>query len=432
VRAHRRPRQRIAAALIVLVLGGVACAPTTPTPVPTPSPTPAPPDLAPPTIASRDPLPNAEIDPRATVRVIFSEPVSGVDGSSFQVVDPSGGVVDATVTLAPGGLTATLVPSGGLTIGSTFDVRLTDAVHDLAGNPLAAESWQLSTGGEVRFAAGTYDGFKFGASESDLTGFTRAMVAEPTTATASAYLVLGAHGYLVIDSGTLAGYWVPGTRSGDAIGDAAAPIPALPTCAYLDLPAGRTAYGDWSSSVLDTVFDIPRGYAPKDLTDTKKAGLNAGYFVRAVALPDLTEMVAAAKADGARLAVESAYRSYVGQVLTFNGWVSQVGYKAALLTSARPGHSEHQLGTAIDFLSVGGASPWTYPDWATTREGAWLAANAWRFGWVMSYPNGKTALTCYRYEPWHYRYVGRQQAAAIHAAGLTPREWLWEQGFGVR
>jgi D-alanyl-D-alanine carboxypeptidase len=420
------------AALLVLVAVAAACAPASPTPVPSPSPSPTPPDLVAPTIASRDPLPNAEIDPRATLRVTFSEPVSGVNGSSFQVLDAAGEVVAATVALDPGGLTATIAPIGGLTIGSTFDVRLTAAVHDLAGNPLAAESWQLRTGNAVRFGAGTYDGFTFGKTESDLTGFTRISVEQPVSATASAYLVLNGHGYLVIDSGTLAGYRVSGTPAGDALPDTAAPIPALPTCSYVDLPATRTAFVDWDTSVLDTIFRLPRGYAPPDLTDTKKAGLNGGYYVRAVALADLAAMVAAAKAASANLAVESAYRSYTGQVLTFNGWVSQVGYRQALLTSARAGHSEHQLGTAIDFRAVGGASAWTYPDWATTKEGSWLAANAWKFGWVMSYPKGESAVTCYSYEPWHYRYVGRTQAAAIHAAGITEREWLWAQGFGIR
>jgi zinc D-Ala-D-Ala carboxypeptidase len=400
--------------------------------MPSPSATPAPPDRVAPSIASRDPLPDGEIEPSDVVRVTFSEPVGGVDGSSFQLTDAAGTVVDATVTLAPTGLTATLAPIDGLTIGSSFTVTLTAGVHDMAGNLLAPASWELSTGHRVQFPAGTYDGYRFGATEANLSGFKRATIAQPATATASQYRVLAGHGYLVIDDGTFAGYWVPGTRSGGALDDQAAPTPSLPTCAYLDLPADRTGYADWSTTVLDTVFQLPRAYAPKDLTDTKKAGLNAGHLIRAVVLDDLSAMVVAATAAGAGLAVESAYRSYAGQVLTFNDWVAQVGHSEALQTSARPGHSEHQLGTAIDFRSVGGAAPWTYADWATTKEGAWLAANAWTFGWVMSYPSGTRAVACYRYEPWHYRYVGRAQAAAIHDAGVTPREWLWSKGYGVR
>ena len=57
-----------------------------------------------------------------------------------------------------------------------------------------------------------------------------------------------------------------------------------------------------------------------------------------------------------------------------------------------------------------------------------MKANAWKYGWVMSYPKGSKATSCYDYEPWHYRYVGRKEASAIHASGLTLREWLWTDG----
>jgi D-alanyl-D-alanine carboxypeptidase len=55
----------------------------------------------------------------------------------------------------------------------------------------------------------------------------------------------------------------------------------------------------------------------------------------------------------------------------------------------------------------------------------WMADNAWRFGFVLSYPKGRSDQTCYAYEPWHYRYFGRDLAAKIHASGLTTREYLW-------
>ncbi|HSS36870.1 MAG TPA: D-alanyl-D-alanine carboxypeptidase family protein, partial [Patescibacteria group bacterium] len=62
---------------------------------------------------------------------------------------------------------------------------------------------------------------------------------------------------------------------------------------------------------------------------------------------------------------------------------------------------------------------------ARSREGAWLAKNAWKYGFVMSYPKGKKRVTCYAYEPWHYRYVGRDLAARVHASGKTLRQVLW-------
>jgi D-alanyl-D-alanine carboxypeptidase len=204
---------------------------------------------------------------------------------------------------------------------------------------------------------------------------------------------------------------------------------ALPACAYKDVLTTHRAYTDWERTLVDTIYRLPSTYAPSDLVDTSKAGLTSGYYVRSLAIADLTVMAADAKDDGAPLAIVSAYRSYATQVSTFQYWVNQVGYAQALLASARPGHSEHQMGTAIDFKSYGGAVPWTVADWAKTPAGAWMAANAWKYGWVMSYPAASSpSVTCYEYEPWHYRYVGRTTAAAIHDSGLPPRRWFWEHG----
>ena len=94
---------------------------------------------------------------------------------------------------------------------------------------------------------------------------------------------------------------------------------------------------------------------------------------------ELARLRAAALAAGHRLDVVSAYRSYEEQARTFDYWTRVGGYEQALRTSAPPGHSEHQLGTAIDF-GDGTASPWAYADWAQTPAGAWLATHAADFG----------------------------------------------------
>ena len=99
----------------------------------------------------------------------------------------------------------------------------------------------------------------------------------------------------------------------------------------------------------------------------------------------------------------------------------------ALKESARPGHSEHQLGTALDFRSAAGPPAWELDDWAQTPAGAWMAEHAPRFGFVMSYPRGEEETVCYAYESWHYRYVGRDVARTVRESGLTLREWLWQQ-----
>lgn len=218
---------------------------------------------------------------------------------------------------------------------------------------------------------------------------------------------------------------------------------SLPACAVGDEPAAHRGYDEVASTLLDTTFELDPSYVPPDLVHPdgspfrpgasaspaargQPAGDAADAAVRAIVRPDLVALRDAASRAGARLVVLSGYRSYEEQRATFDYWVGVGGYGEALRTSARPGHSEHQLGTAIDFGDGGGA-PWDSPDWATTPTGAWLAAHAFEYGFVMSYPTGKMDVTCYAYEPWHYRWVGREVAAKVRASGLTLREYLWRR-----
>ena len=198
----------------------------------------------------------------------------------------------------------------------------------------------------------------------------------------------------------------------------------LPACRYDDILTTPRAYADWSITLVDTILRVPQGYVPPDLVPVGDLGVPGRGVVRAVLAEDLKAMSDAAAAAHAAIGVQSPYRSYDEQKRVFDGWVRAYGYARALEVSARPGHSEHQLGVGIDFRS----DP---PDetlaakWASTPAGAWMKAHASEYGFVMSYPKGSMALTCYDYEPWHYRYVGRPLAALIHASGKTPREYLW-------
>jgi zinc D-Ala-D-Ala carboxypeptidase len=201
----------------------------------------------------------------------------------------------------------------------------------------------------------------------------------------------------------------------------------LPECRYDDLPTPHQAYDAWALTLLDPIHQLPPDYEPPDLAPLREAGLASDLKVRALLLDDLRELLEDAARAGHPLEVQSAYRSYAYQARTFDSWVARLGREAALKSSARPGHSEHQLGTALDFRSAGGPAPWDLPDWAKTPAGAWMAANAHRYGFVMSYPEGQDAVTCYIYEPWHYRYVGRERAQAVRESGLSLREWLWER-----
>ncbi|MBI3750187.1 MAG: M15 family metallopeptidase [Chloroflexi bacterium] len=210
----------------------------------------------------------------------------------------------------------------------------------------------------------------------------------------------------------------------------AGPAPAmaigpLPACRYDDILTQPRAYSQWARTLVDTILSVPKDYVPPDLTSVGQAGLAGSFQVRAVMIPDLTNLAAAAKAAGNPIGVQSAYRSYVSQQAVFAYWVSISGYRLARLYSARPGHSEHQLGLAIDFKTADGGTPWTGTDWGDSPAGSWLRAHAWQYGFIQSYPKGKQSVTCYSYESWHFRYVGRAEAALIHASGVTLREYLW-------
>jgi D-alanyl-D-alanine carboxypeptidase len=200
----------------------------------------------------------------------------------------------------------------------------------------------------------------------------------------------------------------------------------LPACDYQDVMTRYRAYNDWRKTLVDTIERVGKYYVPPDLVATSKASISGGGQVRAAMIDDLRAMAAVARDAGNPLAVASAYRSYAQQRRSFHYWVRVHGRKRGLLESARPGHSEHQLGLAIDFTAEGDPiAPWDHHDWATTPSGAWMKLHAWEYGYVMSYPKYRTHVTCYEYEPWHYRYVGRTEAAAVHDSGMVLRRYLW-------
>ena len=195
-------------------------------------------------------------------------------------------------------------------------------------------------------------------------------------------------------------------------------------CADRDLAAPPSS--DVALIVLDRSYALPASYAPDDLVPASTAGLggsSGSKLVRAVVVADLAAMAAAWDAAGLGIEIESAYRSFAAQAATFDSWAARLGVAGALVRSARPGHSEHQLGTAIDVTSPGWSG--RFGDWASeTVEGAWMAAHAWEYGFVMSYPASSEATTCFSYEPWHYRWIGREAAAAHRESGLPLRQFL--------
>lgn len=158
--------------------------------------------------------------------------------------------------------------------------------------------------------------------------------------------------------------------------------------------------------LVDKRHSLPPDFVPGDLVSLKKFSL-ALYFgdvtVRRSIMPAILEMVHAAKNEGITLVFSSGYRSYDYQKYVYEREVKAYGQEMADRESARPGASQHQLGTAIDFGSI-------TDDFAATRAGAWLAAHGWEYGFSLSYPRGQEAITGYRYESWHYRYVTKPGA----------------------
>lgn len=212
-----------------------------------------------------------------------------------------------------------------------------------------------------------------------------------------------------------------------AIGDiariAAEPGSPLPACEYKDDLTRYSAVQHWRITLLDTNLRIKRSYKPWGLVSVSRAGIAGSGKVRKLVIRDLRAMAGAARRAGKPLAVRSAYRSYKTQVATFDSWVARSGYQQALKFSARPGHSEHQLGTTIDF-TVAPGQPLSRR-FGDTPQGRWLNKHGWKFGFVKSYPKGKRKVSCYGFEPWHWRYVGRDMARKIHDSGLVPRRYLW-------
>ncbi len=195
-------------------------------------------------------------------------------------------------------------------------------------------------------------------------------------------------------------------------------------CVDRDLLAPPVA--DPVLAILDRSYALLADDVPTDLVQSSTAGLEGASgtkLVREIVVDDLGDMRVAWQAAGLTIVVESAYRTYEEQAATFDGWAARIGQAAAMVRTARPGHSEHQLGTAIDVTSPGWSG--RFGDWAIeAAEGAWMAEHAWEYGFVMSYPTDGQEVTCYGYEPWHYRWIGRDVAAEQRRSGLHLRRFL--------
>jgi len=164
--------------------------------------------------------------------------------------------------------------------------------------------------------------------------------------------------------------------------------------------------------VVNKTYSLPSSYNP---------GFNSEVENKA------NEMFAAAKLDGLSLYIGSGFRSYSKQEQLYNRYVSQRGKEAADTFSARAGHSEHQSGLAFDVCERN-TSACINSDFDNTPAAKWLANNAYKYGFILRFVNGKTNETGYKYESWHFRYVGNELAEKLYNNG----DWITlEDYFGI-
>lgn len=126
-----------------------------------------------------------------------------------------------------------------------------------------------------------------------------------------------------------------------------------------------------------------------------------------------------AKEAGYGFKINSAYRSYESQKSIYQGWVNQDGQETADTYSARAGYSEHQTGYAFDVRDY----PFTNDDYSKTKSFTWVSKNAYKYGFIIRFPEGKEYITGYQYEPWHYRYCGLECAKYIQEHDITFEEY---------
>ena len=173
-----------------------------------------------------------------------------------------------------------------------------------------------------------------------------------------------------------------------------------------------------TTTLINKYYKLPDDYKFDDLVDLDKPYSNDGKKkVRSVIINSLVNMINDAKEDGVNLYVISAYRTNEDQDFLFNNSIKKNGVNHALMYSAKKGHSEHQLGLAVDFNT-------TRESFDQTKEYEWLQNNAYKYGFIKRYPKDKEFITGYGYEPWHYRYLGIDIASKIYNEDITFEEYV--------
>ena len=181
-------------------------------------------------------------------------------------------------------------------------------------------------------------------------------------------------------------------------------------------------------TLVNNCYRVARNFTPGDLSavhvESRHVSSGTHHLLRESAARAAEALFQAAQADGIFLIATSGYRSYELQTLLHSNAVRDFGLEEARRRSAVPGHSEHQLGLALD-LSTHALDGSLIQTFTETPEGIWVNQNAYLFGFIISFPYGREADTGIMYEPWHIRYVGVEAATEIVNQDQILEEYLW-------
>lgn len=175
--------------------------------------------------------------------------------------------------------------------------------------------------------------------------------------------------------------------------------------------------------LVNKFYALDKDYTPENLVNiplTYAYGNEGDCKIIDYAYEKFVDLWQAAKDAGYYLMVNSSYRDYTEQEETYNYLKSTVGERKADERAARAGHSEHQTGLVVDMTSIHNAQDNTFKE---SEEYAWLQEHAHEYGFIERYPEGKTYITGYNPESWHWRYVGIEAATQIHEEGITFDEY---------
>lgn len=164
---------------------------------------------------------------------------------------------------------------------------------------------------------------------------------------------------------------------------------------------------------------LNKDYVPSDLDKLSLKYATEEKYLRKEAKIAFEKLSEEARLRNYIIIATSTYRSFEYQNKLYNYYVKTKGLEYADLCSARPGHSEHQTGLAVDVMG----SNYDYDLFDQSIEFEWMKNNAHKFGFILRYPKGKELITGFKYEPWHYRYVGIELATQLYQNNITLEEY---------